>query len=128
MSPSQKQTRSKSRRGPPRPTTARGPRAGLVISLALHAGLIAATYMTWHHVIDVSDESHAVPVDLITVAMQTNVAAQAPPPEKITVPTPTVDQPPLPQFSDVEPAPEPPVPQFKVKPEKSDDDQTDKSD
>src|SRR3569833_1709310 len=115
MPPSQNQTRSKpQRRGPPRPTTARGPRAGLLISVALHAGLIAGTYMTWRNVIAPPEESHAVPVDLITVAQETNMAAQAPPPpDKIVPPAPTVEQPPLPAFSEVEPAPEPPVPQFK---------------
>jgi hypothetical protein len=114
------------RRGgrPPRPTTARGPRAGLVLSFALHAGLIAATYLTWNRWVDrLSEENHAVPVDLITVAQQTNIAAQAPPPEKIEIPKPTVDQPPLPEFSQVEPAPEPPIPQVKIKPDKTDQDQ-----
>src|SRR5580700_7726738 len=106
--------RNKVRRGPPRPTTARGPHVGLVISLAFHAGLIAATYMTWSHVVVPPEETHAVPVDLITIAKQTNVAPQAPPPDKVQVPTPTVDQPALPQFTEVEPAPEPPVPQFKI--------------
>src|SRR5579872_2709450 len=115
---------SRGKRRPPRPTTARGPRAGLAISFALHAGLIAATYLTWNRMVDtMSEESHAVPVDLITVAQQTNVAAQAPPPDKIEIPKPTVDQPALPEFSQVEPAPEPPVPKIKIKPDKTDQDQ-----
>jgi hypothetical protein len=122
------QTRNKPRRGPPRPTTARGPHAGLAISLAFHAGLIAATYMTWSHVVVPPEETHAVPVDLITIAKETNIAPQAPPPDKVQAPTPTVEQPALPQFSEVEPAPEPPVPQFKVKPDKTDTDQPDKPD
>jgi hypothetical protein len=94
----------------------------LLISVALHAGLIAGTYMTWRNVIAPPEESHSVPVDLVTVAQETNVMAQAPPPpDKIVPPAPTVEQPPLPEFSEVEPAPEPPVPQFKIKPEKKDD-------
>ena len=32
---------------PPRPTTARGPRAGLVVSLLLHAALICGHLFTW---------------------------------------------------------------------------------
>ena len=89
MSQSQSQTRTRgatAKGRPPRPTTARGPRSGLVISLALHVGLIGATYLTWHRMLEPVEESHAVPVDLVTIAQQTNVAAQAPPPEKITIP------------------------------------------
>ncbi len=44
------------------------------------------------------------------------------------MPRQEVEQPALPQFAQVEPAPEPPVPQFKIKPEKkTDTDQPDKS-
>jgi len=107
------QTRSNTRR-PPRPTTARGPRAGLAISLLLHAGLIAATWFTFRNMMELP-ESHMVPVDLV-VAEQTNVRAEAPPqpPEKIEIPKPELTPPALPQFADAEPAPEPPVPQFNI--------------
>src|ERR1700722_10915506 len=125
MSKSQSQTRSAKRgfaQRPPRPTTARGPRAGLAVSLLLHAALISATYLTWSRMVNVSEVSHAVPVDLITVTRVTNIAAMAPPPPptppKIEVPVPQMEAPALPQFSDVEPAPEPPMPQFKIQPEK----------
>ena len=120
MSPDQNPTRSKAGR-PPRPTTARGPRSGLLLSLALHAGLMAATYLTWHRMIAASDIGHAVPVELITIAAQTNVAAQAPPPEKIETPKPDLEPPALPKFAAAEPAPLPPVPQFKIKPETTDE-------
>src|ERR1043166_9072568 len=101
MSTSQSQTRiRRATRRPPRPPTARGPRAGLAISLILHAGLLAATYLTWQHMMDLSEESHAVPVDLITIAAATNVAAQAPPPEKIEAPAQPLEPPPLPQMAD----------------------------
>jgi hypothetical protein len=87
----------------------------------LHAALIGATYYTWARVLDTSPETHAVPVDLITVTDKTNVAAMAPPPPptppKIDIPQPTMEAPPLPQFQDVEPAPEPPLPQIKIQPE-----------
>lgn len=106
---------------PPRPTTARGPRAGLLVSFLLHAALIGGTYFTWSRMLDASPETHAVPVDLITVTEKTNVAAMAPPPPptppKIEVPQPTIEAPPPPQLEQVEPAPEPPMPQFKIKPE-----------
>jgi colicin import membrane protein len=98
-----------------------------LISLALHVGLIAATYLTWHRMLAPPEETHAVPVDLVTIARETNVAAQAPPPEKITIPKPTIDQPALPEFARAEPAPEPPIPKIKIQPDKSDkDDQADK--
>lgn len=107
---------------PQRPTTARGPHAGLVLSLALHAALISATYFTWSRMVNVSEESHSVPVDLITVSKETNVAAMAPPPppepQKIEIPAPQLTPPAPPQLEDVEPAPEPPMPQFKIEPEK----------
>ena len=125
MSKSQSQTRSaKGAFGqrPPRPTTARGSHAGLALSLLLHAALISATYLTWSRMVNVSEESHAVPVDLITVTRVTNVAAMAPPPppepQKIEIPVPQIEPPSLPQFQDVEPAPVPPIPQFKIQPEK----------
>src|SRR5579864_1234002 len=105
MSPSQNQTRIRPRRGPPRATTARQqPYAGLAISLLLHAGLIGATYLTWHRMLDTSEESHAVPVDLITVAKVTNIAPQAPP-EKFTLPKHDETPPAPPKLASLEPAP-----------------------
>src|SRR3954470_16793328 len=122
MSPDQNPTRSNLARGrPPRPTTARGPRSGLLLSLALHVGLIGATYLTWHRMLAPSDIGHAVPVELITVAAQTNVAPQAPPPEKIETPKPDLEPPALPQFALAEPAPEPPLPKIKIKPQTTDE-------
>ncbi len=102
------------RRGPPRPTTARRNYAGLVISFVLHAGLIAATWATWNRVVELSPESHAVPVELV-VAEQTNVRAEAPPQQdKPVAQTVAMDEPPLPPFVDAEPAPLPPVPQIRI--------------
>lgn len=128
MSQSRSQTSSTRRLLPQRPlepTTAQGPRAGLILSFLLHAALIGATYFTWSRMLDASPESHAVPVDLITVTEKTNVAAMAPPPPptppKLEIPQPTLEAPALPQFQEVEPAPEPPMPEIKVKPEKAQD-------
>ena len=51
------------------------PRFGLVGSLALHAGVIAVTFFTWTHRLDIVDQSSPiVPVDLVTLADKTNVA------------------------------------------------------
>ncbi len=106
---------------PQRPTTADGPRAGLVLSVVLHAALIGATYFTWAHMLDVTPASHAVPVDLITVTDQTNVQAMAPPPPpeppKIEIPQSALEPPPPPDLQDVEPAPDAPMPEIKIKPE-----------
>lgn len=106
---------------PSRPTTERGPGAGIALSLLLHAALIGATYFTWSRMLDATPESHAVPVDLITVTDQTNVQAMAPPPPpeppKIEPQQQAAPEPPAPQLMDVEPAPEPPMPQIKIKPE-----------
>jgi outer membrane biosynthesis protein TonB len=121
QSRSQNSTRRLLPQRPPRPTTARGPRAGVALSLLLHAALIGATYFTWARMIDPSQETHSVPVDLITVTEKTNVAAMAPPPPptppKVEIPQPTMEAPPLPQLLDVEPAPVPPMPDIKIKPE-----------
>jgi type IV secretory pathway VirB10-like protein len=117
MSSGQSQTRIKrpSSGRPPRPTTAKQNPAGLVISLALHAGLLVATFLTWNRMVELSQETHAVPVELI-VEQQTNVRAEAPPPQPDKPLTQTVqmDEPKLPQFVDAEPAPLPPIPQIKI--------------
>ena len=106
---------------PSQPTTERGSGAGIALSLLLHAALIGATYFTWSRMLDSTPESHAVPVDLITVTDQTNVQAMAPPPPpeppKIEPQQQAAPEPPAPQLMDVEPAPEPPMPQIKIKPE-----------
>jgi hypothetical protein len=125
MSSSQSPTRNKvaaaaaQRRA--RPTTARGPRYGVVGSVLFHGMIIAAALFTFHRNFETPEDSHVVPVDLVTIADQTNVTAQAPPapaPEKMDMPQPTIEAPPEPQMQDVEPAPEPPVPQFDVQKEK----------
>jgi hypothetical protein len=130
MSSGQSQTpargRGPVRRGPPRPTTARRAYSGLVVSLLAHVGLIAATWFTWNRMVEMSPESHAVPVDLI-VTQQTNIRAEAPPqpPEKIELPKESIDEPPLPPFVDAEAGPLPPIPQIHIIKPKTDLDQPD---
>jgi hypothetical protein len=114
----------KSRRGPPRPTTARQSPAGLVISVLLHAGLLGATYLTFARMVEMAPETHAIPVDLV-VAQQTNIRAEAPPEDQKLPQKPTMEEPQLPAFIQAEPAPVPPVPQLKIIQPKTDTDQTD---
>jgi hypothetical protein len=108
-------------KGPRRPTTARAPQYGIVISLLFHVALALAVLVTLGRTFDVPQESHAVPVDLVTIANQTNIAAQSPPkpkPEKIDIPTPAIEPPELPQFQEAEPAPDIAAPKFKIVPDK----------
>jgi len=102
-------------------TTARGPRYGVALSAVFHGLIFAAAFLTFSRNFNAPEESHVVPVDLVTIADQTNVAAQAPPapePEKIDRPPPALEQPPEPQMQAVEPAPEPEIPQFDTAKEK----------
>ena len=99
------------------PTTARGPRYGVLASALFHGLIFAAALFTFHRNFDTPPDSHVVPVDLVTIADVTNVAAQAPPapePQKMDTPPPALEAPPEPQMEKVEPAPEPPVPDFKI--------------
>ena len=41
--------------------------------------ILAATYITFHRNFETPQESNIVPVDLVTIANETNVTAQAPP-------------------------------------------------
>jgi hypothetical protein len=97
------------------------------MSLALHAALVGATYITWRNMLDsIPQETHTVPVDLV-IAQTTNVAAQAPPPQKLDIPKPAPEEPSLPDFAQAEPAPVPPVPEIKIKPDQTDDQDQDKT-
>ncbi len=112
------------RKGPPRPTTARQSPAGLVISVALHVGLLAGTYYTWSHMVALSPETHAIPVDLV-VMQQTNVRAEAPPPDEKPVEKMVMPEPAEPPVMQAEPAPLPPVPQIRIAKPKPTQDQPD---
>jgi len=105
-----------------RPTTARGPRFGVVGSVLFHGLIFAAALFTFHRNFETPEDSHVVPVDLVTIANQTNVTAQAPPtpptPEKMDITPSPPTPPPEPEMQDVEPAPIPPVPKFDVAKEK----------
>jgi hypothetical protein len=108
-----------------RPTTARQSPYGIFGSLLFHGLIVAAALFTFQRNLSTPEDSHVVPVDLVTIADKTNVAAQAPPtppaPEKMDLATPTPPEPLQPQLQEVEPAPEPPVPKFDVQKEKKPD-------
>src|SRR5476649_134736 len=107
MSSSQSPTRNRAAaaattRRRTRPTTAQGPRFGVLGSLLFHGLIVAAALFTFHRNLETPEDSHVVPVDLVTIADQTNVAAQAPPtppaPEKMDMPQPPpLEAPPEPQ-------------------------------
>ena len=101
------------KRGPPSPTTARQSPTGLVISLLFHGGLLAATYLTWSRMMEMSPPSRAIPVELV-VAEQTNIRAEAPPEQAKLPEKDVMVEPQLPTFANVEPAPLPPVPQIVI--------------
>jgi len=105
-----------------RPTTARDFfYEGLAGAILFHALIVAALLFSFQRNFTAPQETHIVPVDLVTIADQTNVAAQAPtPPEpqKMDTPPPALEPPPEPQMQEVEPAPEPPIPKFDVEKEK----------
>ncbi len=107
-----------------RPTTARSQPFGIFGSILFHGLIVAAALFTFQRNLSTPEDSHVVPVDLVTIADQTNVAAQAPPtppapePEKMDMPTPPAPEPLQPQMQDVEPAPEPPVPKFDIQKDK----------
>jgi hypothetical protein len=97
---------------------------GLVISGLLHAGVLAATFLTWNRLVEMAPESHAIPIDLV-IMQQTNVRAEAPPPEEKPVEKMVMPEPAEPPILQAEPAPIPPVPQIKIAKPKPDQDQTD---
>ena len=92
----------------------------MLASVLFHSLIVAAMFFTLQRNFDTPEDSNVVPVDLVTIADVTNVAAQAPPQpemEKIEIPQTALEPPPEPQMQAVEPAPEPPVPQFDVQKE-----------
>ena len=81
-------------------------RKAIFASAAIHAAVIGATLIVWPHALDQSDEPPIViPIDLVTVADETNIAAT-------TAEEPKVETPPKEQ-----PAPEPPPEQAEAPPD-----------
>jgi len=104
------------------PTTEQGPHYGVFVSVLFHGLILATTLFTFHQNFEVPEDSHIVPVDLVTIANKTNVTAESPPappqPDKIDIPPSPLTPPPEPQLQEIEPAPVPPMPQFKIAKEK----------
>src|SRR3569623_372478 len=78
MSQSQSPTRSKAqalRRM--RPTTANGPRYGVVGSILFHGLIVAAALVSFSRNLTTPEDTHVVPVDLVTIADKTIVQALA---------------------------------------------------
>ncbi len=103
------------------------PRLGLVGSVLLHVGIVAATLFTWSHKLDFADQAPpVVPVDLVTIAEKTNIAPMVqeqpkqlqapeqitPPPMPLQIQQPKVEYAPTPQ-SKPEPKPKPAPPKPK---------------
>jgi hypothetical protein len=107
-----------------RPTTAAGPRFGVFGSLAFHALVFAAAIVTFNRNLTTPQDTHVVPVDLVTIADQTNVQAMAPKPidtpepEKMDIPVPERVAPPEPDMEEVAPSPDAEIPKFDVAKEK----------
>ncbi|HJS44891.1 MAG TPA: hypothetical protein VJ753_00690 [Rhizomicrobium sp.] len=101
-----------------RPTTARGPRYGVALSALFHGLIFTAALFSFHRNFETPPDSHVVPVDLVTIADQTNVTAQSPPTppaETMERPVPSaLEAPPEPEMLEAEPAPVPPMPQFDI--------------
>lgn len=84
------------------------PRLGFLISVLLHAGLIVALFVSFSKKLDLpSSDVPVVPVDLVTLGEQTNIAPTVKPDE---IP---------PEAEDLEPQPEPEQapPKFEIAPE-----------
>ena len=104
-----------------RPTVDQAWPLGVGGSVLFHALIVAAILFTFNRSFTTPEESHVVPVDLVTIAAKTDIAAQAPPvPEQKVIdrPPPVLEAPPEPQLQNIEPAPLPPVPKFDVAKEK----------
>ena len=108
-----------------RPTTETASPYGMVASALFHALVFAAALFSFQRNFETPQETHMVPVDLVTVADTTNVQAQAPKPEeakpepeKMDLPVLPPEPPPEPQMQAVEPAPDVPMPKFGVAKEK----------
>jgi hypothetical protein len=110
-----------------RPTTADEPLVGLAGSLLFHALIVAATVITFGRNLATPQDTHVVPVDLVTIADQTNVQAMAPKPqaqpepEKMDIPVPERVAPPEPDMAEPAPSPDAEIPKFDIAKEKPKD-------
>jgi hypothetical protein len=87
---------------------AASPVSSIVISVLLHAGLIAVLFLSFSKKLDIVPDAAIVPVDLVTLADQTNVAPMV---KKEDLTPPDVHE------QEPEPTPEVAPPKFDVAPE-----------
>lgn len=110
----------------PRPTAERAaPRLGVVASVALHVGLLLLLFVSFSRKVDLpADTTPLVPVDLVTLGDETNIApmvkADEPPqpPEARDIEPATPDEVAPPKFEvapDAKPVPKEPSPKEKAK-------------
>ena len=83
--------------------------------MALHVGIIAATFFTWSHSLEIADQSPpVVPVDLVTIGAKTNIAPMVkaqpkePPKDEVQPPAPQPTPQPATAAPQEESAPPPP--------------------
>ncbi|MBV9548718.1 MAG: hypothetical protein JO256_03480 [Alphaproteobacteria bacterium] len=82
---------------------------------------IASIFLVFNSSFAPPQESHAVPVELVTLARQTNVEAAAPPPDQPVKPDlAPLPAPPMPEIK-AEPAPDIQPPKFEIRKEKPPD-------
>ncbi len=95
----------------------------IIASAGMHLGIIVAATVAWPHALTLSDDSPTVvPVDLVTVADVTNIAATveeqkpAPPPEQSVQPQIAAPPPPPPEaeVAPIQPDKKPPPPPKKA--------------
>jgi hypothetical protein len=97
-------------------------RKGIIVSAALHMGVIGATMVTWPSAFSQSEEAlPIVPVELITIADATNIQVTAreiePPAPDIAEPEPPIAEPEPEEVAELEPDPPPPTPVEKPEPQ-----------
>lgn len=95
---------------------------GLIVSLMVHAGLVASALIAFPQSRRLTEELMVVPVELVTLARETNVRAARPEPEpepEIEPETPAPQPAPEPEPAQPEAEPEiiPPAPQDEPEPE-----------
>jgi hypothetical protein len=86
------------------------PRLGVIASIALHLGLVAALFVSFSKKLDIpTDATPLVPVDLVTVGEETNIAPMVKQEDATPPPEPAMVEP--------EPQPEIAPPQFEIAPD-----------
>jgi len=83
----------------------------------LHGLAVASIFLVFNSSFAPPEENHAVPVELVTLAQETNVAVAAPEEEPVKRDLPPLEPPPLPEIR-AEPAPDVKPPKIEIEKEK----------